>query len=59
MNAGTRITGRLIAAARSLVRISQALASACGISVETLNRMESSDSAWLPISNSERSAVMP
>ena len=58
MNAGTRITGRLIAAARSLVGNSQAdLASACGISVETLNRMESSDSAWFH-SNSERSAVM-
>jgi len=57
MNAGTRITGRLIAAARSLVGISQAdLARACGISVETLNRMESSDSAWLQ-SESESEAV--
>jgi transcriptional regulator with XRE-family HTH domain len=49
MSAETRITGRLISAGRALAGISRAnLASASGISVEALERLEASGSAWLP-----------
>ena len=48
MNGTIRLTGRLILAARGLVGVSRAdLASASGISVETLKRMELNGGAWL------------
>ena len=48
MNAETRVTGRLIAAARALTGIStQDLARSSGVPIETLSRMEASGSAWL------------
>ena len=48
MNAETRVTGRLIAAARTLTGIStQDLARSSGVPIETLRRMEASGSAWL------------
>jgi transcriptional regulator with XRE-family HTH domain len=48
MNAETRVTGRLIAAARALTGIStQDLAGSSGVPIETLARMEASGSAWL------------
>ena len=55
MSAETRITGRLISAARALAGISRAsLANVSGISVEALERLEASGSAWLPAgSNAE------
>lgn len=43
-----RVSGRLIAAARALVGVSQAdFASACGLDVETLCRLEAGGSAWV------------
>lgn len=43
-----RITGRLIAAARSLAGVGQeSFAAAAGLSVETLRLLEDSGSAWL------------
>jgi hypothetical protein len=43
-----RITGRLIAAARALVGVSQAdFARACGLDAETLCRLEAGGSAWV------------
>ena len=43
-----RVSGRLIAAARALVGVSQAdFASACGLAVETLCRLEAGGSAWV------------
>jgi hypothetical protein len=48
MDAETRVTGRLIAAARTLTGIStQDLARSSGVPIETLRRMEASGSAWL------------
>ena len=48
MNRMIRISGRLIAAARALVGVSQAdFAGACGLDVETLCRLESGGSAWV------------
>jgi hypothetical protein len=48
MNGTIRLTGRLLLAARGLVGVSRAdLASASGISVETLKRMESTGGARL------------
>jgi transcriptional regulator with XRE-family HTH domain len=48
MNKMTRISGRLIAAGRTLVGVSQAdFAAACGFDVETLSRLESGGSAWV------------
>jgi transcriptional regulator with XRE-family HTH domain len=48
MNKMTRMTGRLIAAGRALVGVSQAdFAAACGFDVETLSRLESGGSAWV------------
>ena len=48
MNAETRVTGRLIAAARALTGINiQDLAGSSGVPIETLSRMEASGSAWL------------
>ena len=48
MDAETRVTGRLIAAARALTGISiQDLAGSSGVPIETLSRMEASGSAWL------------
>ena len=48
MNSMIRITGRLIAAARALVGVSQAdFASACGLDVDTLCRLETAGSAWI------------
>lgn len=44
----TRISGRLIAAGRALVGVSQAdFATACGLDVDTLCRLESGGSAWV------------
>ena len=43
-----RISGRLIAAARALVGVSQAdFAEACGLAAEALCRLEASGSAWV------------
>lgn len=43
-----RITGRLIAAARALVGVSQGdFAASAGLSVETLRQLEAGGSAWL------------
>lgn len=43
-----RVSGRLIAAARALVGVSQAdFASACSLNVETLCRLEAGGSAWV------------
>ena len=48
MDAETRVTGRLIAAARALTGINiQDLAGSSGVPIETLSRMEASGSAWL------------
>lgn|SRR5690606_14529035 len=44
----TRITGRIVAAARALAGISQAdFAEACGLDVDTLCRLEAGGSAWI------------
>ena len=49
-----RITGRLVAAARALTGVSQAvLAGAAGIPLERLKLAESSGSAWLSEGDSE------
>ncbi len=43
-----RVSGRVIAAARALVGVSQAeFASACGLETEVLCRLESAGSAWI------------
>lgn len=43
-----RISGRLIAAARALAGVSQAdFAAACGLSVDTVCRLEAGGSAWV------------
>jgi transcriptional regulator with XRE-family HTH domain len=43
-----RISGRLIAAARALVGVSQEdFAGACGLDADTLCRLEASGSAWV------------
>ena len=43
-----RISGRVIAAARALVGVSQAdFADACGLAVDTLCRLEAGGSAWV------------
>ena len=48
MSGMIRISGRLIAAARALVGVSQAdFAGACGLAVETLDRLEGGGSAWV------------
>jgi transcriptional regulator with XRE-family HTH domain len=48
MNAKMGVTGRLIAAARTLTGISaKDLASTSGVAIETLRQMEASGSAWL------------
>jgi transcriptional regulator with XRE-family HTH domain len=48
MSGKTQISGRLIAAARALIGISQAeFASAAGLPVEALGLMEAGGSAWL------------
>lgn len=55
--ANVRITGRLIAAARALVGVSAAdLAAACGLSLETMTRLEANGSAWVH-SEAEAAAV--
>lgn len=52
-----RISGRLIAAARALVGVSEAdFADACGLDVETLSRLEAGGSAWVS-SDSDAEAV--
>ena len=48
MSSMTRISGRLIAAARALVGVGQEdFAAACGLAVETLSRLEAGGSAWV------------
>lgn len=48
MSNGTRITGRLIAAARALTGISRSdFAAAAGLAVETVERVENSGSAFV------------
>lgn len=48
MSTMIRMSGRLIAAARALVGVSQAdFARACGLAVETLSRLEAGGSAWV------------
>lgn len=47
--AEAKMTGRLIAAARALVGVSQAdFASSAGLSVEALRHLEAGGSAWIP-----------
>ena len=54
MNSTGRLTGRLIAAARGLTGVSQSeLATASGISLETLRLLESSGAAWIPDDESQ------
>lgn len=56
MSANIQITGRLIAAARALVSISEEdFAAAAGLPVEELRLMEANGSAWL---HSERDAEL-
>lgn len=44
----SRISGRVVAAARALVGVSQAdFAAACGLGVDTLCRLEAGGSAWI------------
>ena len=58
MSEMTRVSGRLILAARALVGVSQAdFAAACGLAVETLSRLEAGGSAWVP-SEQDIEAVM-
>jgi DNA-binding transcriptional regulator YiaG len=58
MRSMMRISGRLIAAARALVGVSQAdFAGACGLPVETLRRWEAGGSAWVS-SDADVDAVM-
>jgi len=48
MNSTVPLTGRLVAAARALTAVSQSeLATASGISPETLRLLESSGAAWI------------
>jgi len=48
MSDSLQITGRLVAAARALVGVSQKdFAAAAGLSVESLSLIEGSNSAWL------------
>ena len=49
MNPNGRLTGRLIAAGRALIGIGQSeLATAAGMPLEMLRRLESSGAAWVP-----------
>jgi transcriptional regulator with XRE-family HTH domain len=49
-----RLTGRLVAAARALTGVSQRdLATASGISLETLRHLESSGAAWIADNESQ------
>lgn len=57
MSSKSRMTGRLVAAARALVEVSREdFAQAAGIPVETLALMEANGSAWLH-SESDAEAV--
>lgn len=48
MSGMTRMSGRVIAAARALVGIGEAdFAAACGLQVDTLCRLEAGGSAWV------------
>lgn len=48
MSRTVRISGRVIAAARALVGVSQEhFAAACGLPVDTLCRLEAAGSAWV------------
>jgi transcriptional regulator with XRE-family HTH domain len=54
MNPTGALTGRLVAAARTLTGVSQSeLAAASGIPLETLRLLESSGAAWIPDDKSE------
>lgn len=53
----TKVTGRLIAAARALAGVSQAeFAASAGLTVEDLQHLEAGGSAWIP-SGREATAV--
>jgi transcriptional regulator with XRE-family HTH domain len=48
MSEMTRVSGRLIAAARALAGVSRAdFAATCGLAVDTLSRLEAGGSAWI------------
>jgi hypothetical protein len=48
MSTMSRISGRIIAAARALVGVSQPdFAAACGLDVDTFSRLEAGGSAWV------------
>lgn len=48
MSSNSRVTGRLVAAARSLTGVSrEKFAGAAGLTVESLDAIESNGSAWL------------
>jgi transcriptional regulator with XRE-family HTH domain len=54
MDSQGRLTGRLVAAARALTGVSQSdLATASGVSLETLRHLESSGAAWIPDDESQ------
>ena len=54
VNSQSRMTGRLVAAARALTGISQSdLAAASGVPLETLRFLESSGAAWIPDAESQ------
>ena len=54
MDSQGRLTGRLVAAARVLTGVSQSdLATASGVSLETLRFLESSGAAWIPDDESQ------
>jgi hypothetical protein len=58
MSSVIRISGRVIAAARALVGVSEAdFAAACGLPVETLCRLEAGGSAWVS-SDADAEAVI-
>lgn len=53
-----RVSGRVIAAARALVGVSEAdFAAACGLEAQTLSRLEAGGSAWVD-SEAEVEAVL-
>lgn len=57
MSSTSRVSGRVIAAARALVGVSQAdFATACGLDVDDINRLEAGGSAWVS-SQAEADAV--
>ena len=58
MTLGTRVTGRMILAARALTGVSRSeLATTAHVPVEQLRRMEAADAAWIEAGNEIESVV--